>query len=102
MVATEVISVAAPDARARTRTYAPSVSGNLNRVRAVFWALSAGVVVLYVYGLVLGVYGPLQLGLLSAVCIVLLIGLAIHEARVRRALRADRHPDHKDRERRGW
>ena len=75
---------------------------NLDRLRVAFWALAAGVVVLYVYGLVLGVYSPLQLGLLSFVCIALLIGLVIHEARLRRALRADRHPDHKERERRGW
>lgn len=74
----------------------------LDNLRVAFWVLATGVVVLYVYGLVLGVYSPLQLGLLSVVCLALIVGLAIHEVRLRKALKEDPHRDHTDRERRGW
>lgn len=76
----------------------------LERLRVLFWALTAGVVGLYLYGLFLGIYSPLQLGALSIVCLVLLAGFAVHEVRLRRE--RQRHPphelDHSDRERRGW
>jgi TRAP-type C4-dicarboxylate transport system permease large subunit len=75
-----------------------------DKFRAVFWALAAGVVGLYLYGLFLGIYSPLQLGLLSVVCLVLLVMFAMHELALRRERRS--HPpkefDHTDRERRGW
>jgi hypothetical protein len=74
------------------------------KFRVVFWALTAGVLGLYLFGLFLGIYSPLQLGALSIVCLVLLVMFAIHEVRLRRELRANppRELDHSDRERRGW
>ncbi len=74
------------------------------RFRVAFWALAAGIIGLYLFGLFLGIYGPLELGLLSIVCLVLLVMFAIHEVRLRRELRANppRELDHSDRERRGW
>jgi hypothetical protein len=80
------------------------VADLFERFRVAFWALTAGVLGLYLYGLFIGIYGPLELGLLSFVCIALLVLFAIHEVRLRREMR--RHPphtfDHADRERRGW
>jgi hypothetical protein len=74
------------------------------RFRVAFWAFSAGIIGLYLYGLFIGIYGPLGLGLLSIICIALIVLFAIHEIRLRREMR--RHPphtfDHADRERRGW
>lgn len=74
------------------------------KFRVVFWALVAGVVGLYLFGLFLGVYSPLELGVLSIFCLALLVAFAIHEVQLRRARRL--HPphelDHTDRERRGW
>lgn len=74
------------------------------RFRVVFWALAAGIIGLYLYGLFVGIYGPLELGLLSFACLGLIVLFAIHELRLRREMR--RHPphsyDHTDRERRGW
>ena len=74
------------------------------RFRVAFWALTAGVIALYLYGLFAGVYSPLQLGALSFVCLALMLLFVIHEIRLRREMR--RHPphtyDHADRERRGW
>jgi hypothetical protein len=80
------------------------VSELFARFRVAFWALAAGVIGLYLYGLFTGVYSPLQLGTLSFVCLGLIVLFAIHEVRLRREMR--RHPphtyDHTDRERRGW
>ena len=73
-----------------------------NRFRLLFWALAAGVVGLYVFGLVLGVYGPLELGLLSVVCLALLALFTVHELRLRREIKRRPSHDHTDRERRGW
>jgi TRAP-type C4-dicarboxylate transport system permease large subunit len=74
------------------------------RFRVAFWALTAGVIGLYLYGLASGVYGPFELGTLSVACILLIVLFAIHEVRLRREIA--RHPphsyDHSDRERRGW
>jgi hypothetical protein len=79
-------------------------TGLFARFRVVFWALTAGVIGLYLYGLVTRVYNPLQLGALSFLCLGLIVLFAIHEVRLRREL--NRHPphpyDHADRERRGW
>ena len=74
------------------------------KFRVAFWLLSAAVLGLYLYGLFLGIYGPLELGALSIVCLVLLVLFAIHELRLRRELasRPRRELDHADRERRGW
>lgn len=74
------------------------------KLRVVFWALTAGVVGLYLYGLFLGIYSPLQLGLLSIVCLVLLVLFAIHELRLRQQRKKfpPHEFDHTDRERRGW
>jgi hypothetical protein len=57
-----------------------------NKFRLFFWALAAGIIGLYFYGLFLGLYSPLQLGALSLVCLALLILFAIHEVRLRRAI----------------
>jgi hypothetical protein len=80
------------------------VREQFEKLRVVFWALAAGVVGLYLYGLFLGIYSPLQLGVLSIVCLALLVLFAIHEFRLRQERKA--HPphefDHADRERRGW
>ena len=35
------------------------------RFRLLLWALAAAVIGFYIYGLILGLYGPLELGLLS-------------------------------------
>lgn len=58
---------------------------------------------LYLIGLFMGVYSPLELGVMSVLCIALLVLFTIHEVRLRRALGRDRGlVDHRDRERRGW
>lgn len=75
------------------------------RFRVAFWAFSAGLVGLYLYGLIWGAYSPLDLGggVLSIVCITLLVLFAIHEVHMRREMRRHRHDmDHSDRERRGF
>ena len=78
------------------------MSSHFERFRHLFWALAVGVIGLYVFGLVLGVYSPLELGLLSAVCLALIVMFTIHELRLRRELREHPDRDHTDRERRGW
>jgi hypothetical protein len=73
------------------------------RFRVAFWVLAAGIVGLYLYGLVWQAYSPLELGLLSVICIILLGMFVAHEVMLRRDLR--RHPrevDHTDKERRGF
>jgi uncharacterized membrane protein len=73
------------------------------RFRVAFWVFSAGVVGLYLYGLVWQAYSPLQLGALSVVCLALLALFVVHEVMLRRDLR--NHPrevDHADKERRGF
>lgn len=73
------------------------------RFRVAFWVFSAGVVGLYLYGLVWQAYSPLQLGALSVVCLALLALFVVHEVMLRRDLR--NHPrevDHTDKERRGF
>ena len=74
------------------------------RFRVAFWALAAGILGLYLYGLFLGIYGPLELGLLSFVCLGLLVLFVVHEVRLRRERRKfpPHEFDHTDRERRGW
>ena len=75
------------------------------RFRVAFWAFSAGIVGLYVYGLVWGAYSPLDLGggILSFICLTLLVLFIIHEVLLRREMRLHRHDmDHSDRERRGF
>lgn len=78
------------------------------RFRLLLWALAAAVIGFYIYGLLLGLYGPLELGLLSAVSLALIVLITIHELRLRRELRAGRHHDeyaregHDARERRGF
>lgn len=73
------------------------------KLRVLFWTLTAGLLALYVFGLVLGVYSPLELGLLSVLCVVLLVLFTIHEIRLRRKLKAEpRQVDHADKERRGF
>ena len=75
------------------------------RFRVAFWAFSAGIAGLYVYGLAWGAYSPLALGggLLSIACLTLLVLFVFHEVHIRRELRKYRHDlDHSDRERRGF
>ena len=85
---------------------APSRTVELfGRFRVAFWACSAGIVGLYIYGLVWGAYSPLALGggLLSIACLALLVLFAFHEIHIRREMRKHRHEmDHSDRERRGF
>jgi hypothetical protein len=73
------------------------------RFRVAFWVSAAGLLGLYLYGLVWGAYGPLELGLLSVICVTLLVLFIYHEVRLRVELH--RHPrevDHTDKERRGF
>ncbi len=73
------------------------------RFRVVFWVCTAGIIGLYLYGLIWQAYSPLQLGALSVVCLVLLALFVFHEVRMR--IELHRHPrevDHTDRERRGF
>jgi hypothetical protein len=75
------------------------------RFRVAFWAFSAGLVGLYVYGLVWRAYSPLELGggVLSIICLTLLVLFIFHEVHLRREMRLHRHDtDHSDRERRGF
>lgn len=78
------------------------------KFRLLLWGLAGIVIGLYLYGLILGLYAPLELGLLSAVCLALIVLFAIHELRLRRELRAGTHHDeyasetHAARERRGF
>jgi hypothetical protein len=73
------------------------------RFRVAFWVASAGILGLYLYGLAWGAYSPLELGVLSVVCVALLVLFVFHEVRLR--LEIHRHPrevDHTDKERRGF
>jgi len=73
------------------------------RFRVAFWVFAAGIVGLYLYGLIWGAYTPLQLGALSVGCLALLALFIFHEIRMR--IELHRHPrevDHTDRERRGF
>lgn len=78
------------------------------RFRLLLWALAAAVIGFYVYGLVLGLYSPLELGLLSVVSLALIVLFTIHELRLRRELREGKfhdeyaHEGHDARERRGF
>ena len=80
-----------------------SARETFERFRVVFWVGSAGLLGLYLYGLVWGAYSALQLGALSVVCLILLVLFVVHEIRLR--LELHRHPrevDHTDKERRGF
>jgi uncharacterized membrane protein YesL len=73
------------------------------KFRVAFWMFSAGIICLYLYGLFFQAYSPLQLGLISFVCIGLLVLFVFHEVRLRMELH--KHPrevDHTDKERRGF
>ena len=73
------------------------------RFRVAFWMFSGGLLALYIYGLLWRAYSPLELGLISVVCVTLLVLFAFHEVRLR--LELHRHPrevDHADKERRGF
>ena len=78
------------------------------RFRLLLWALAAAVIGFYIYGLILGLYGPLELGLLSVVSLSLIVLFTIHELRLRRELREGKYHDeyaregHDARERRGY
>ncbi len=73
------------------------------KFRVGFWVLAAGIVGLYLYGLVWRAYSPLQLGLLSVICLTLLGLFVAHELMLRRELhRNPREVDHTDKERRGF
>ena len=73
------------------------------RFRVAFWVFTAGIVALYLYGLIWRAYSPLELGLISVVCLTLLPLFAVHEVLLRRELRNHRRePDHSHRERRGF
>lgn len=78
------------------------------RFRLLLWALAGAVIGFYIYGLLLGLYGPLELGLLSVVSLSLIVLVTIHELRLRRELRKGKYHDeyahegHDARERRGF
>jgi hypothetical protein len=73
------------------------------RFRVFFWVLTAGIVGMYVYGLALGIYAPLELGLLSFLCLGLLVGFSVHEILLHREQQANpQRTDRADKERRGW
>ena len=83
-------------------------SSFFERFRLLLWALAAAVIGFYIYGLFLGLYGPLELGLLSVVSLSLIVLFTIHELRLRRELREGKYHDeyaregHDARERRGF
>ena len=54
------------------------------RFRLLLWTLAAAVIGFYIYGLFLGLYGPLELGLLSVLSLFLIVLFTIHELRLRR------------------
>jgi TRAP-type C4-dicarboxylate transport system permease large subunit len=78
------------------------------RFRLLLWALAAAVIGFYIYGLILGLYGPLELGLLSVVSLALIVLFTIRELRLRPELREGKFHDeyaregHDARERRGY
>jgi hypothetical protein len=73
------------------------------RFRVAFWVGAAAIIGLYLYGLFVGIYSPLELGALSFACLALLVLFTIHEVRMRLELRAHpREVDHTDKERRGF
>ena len=78
------------------------------RFRLLLWTLAAAVIGFYIYGLFLGLYGPLELGLLSVLSLFLIVLFTIHELRLRRELRKGKFHDeyasesHEARERRGF
>jgi hypothetical protein len=80
-----------------------STRAAFERFRVAFWVGSAGLIGLYLYGLIWQAYTPLQLGALSVVCLVLLALFIFHEVRMRIELhRNPREVDHTDKERRGF
>ena len=73
------------------------------RFRVAFWVFAAGIIGLYLYGLVWRAYSPLELGVLSVICLSLLGLFVAHEVMLRRDLRRQpRQVDHTDKERRGF
>jgi hypothetical protein len=73
------------------------------KFRVGFWVFSAGIICLYLYGLFFQAYSPLELGVISVICLTLLGLFAVHEVLLRRELQ--KHPreaDHTDKERRGF
>lgn len=80
------------------------MSETFAKFRLAFWALVAAVIALYGIGLFLGIYSPLQLGLLSFFCLGLIVLFTFHELALRREMKAhpDQSADHENRERRGW
>jgi hypothetical protein len=77
------------------------------RFRLRLWALAAAVIGFYINGL-LGLYGPLELGLLSVVSLALIVLFTIRELRLRPELGEGKFHDeyaregHDARERRGY
>jgi membrane protein implicated in regulation of membrane protease activity len=84
------------------------VTAFFEKFRLLLWGLAGIMIGLYLYGLFLGLYGALQLGLLSVLCLALIVLFAIHELRLRRELQAGTHHDeyasetHAAKERRGF
>lgn len=84
------------------------MSGFFAKFRLFLWGLAGGVVGLYFYGLFLGIYAPLELGLLSFACLVLFVLFGIHEWRLRRDMQtkeghiAHAREQHAAKERRGF
>ena len=48
-----------------SRKESVTLASFFERFRLLLWALAAAVIGFYIYGLILGLYGPLELGLLS-------------------------------------
>jgi hypothetical protein len=64
------------------------------QVTYAFWPLAVGYLVMYVFGLIMGMYAPWELTGLTFVAVVLAVAYAVHSHRVNRAVRDHTDPNH--------
>jgi hypothetical protein len=69
-------------------------SGALGQVQVAFWVVVVAVIAFYVAGLVFTVFDPLDMWAFTAVVVVLVAMLVLHEVRIVRALRDQDAPGH--------
>ena len=64
------------------------------KIAYAFWPLVVGYLVMYVFGLMMGIYAPWELKGLTFVAVVFAVAYALHVHRVNRAVRDHSDPDH--------
>jgi hypothetical protein len=64
------------------------------RLAYAFWPLAVGYLVMYVFGLIMGMYAPWELTGLTFIAVVLAVAYTLHAHRVQRAIRDHDDPSH--------